>query len=175
MDTLQSILNILDHSICDCDETYNAFRLRLNEGLLTRDENPKTHFCVYFLPYNPKNKKVFVIHHKKSGLWLSPGGHINKDETLLQALNREIGEELGIDNFFKRAPSPFLLTTTPIDNNTQPCKMHYDIWYLINTDGNTFNVDPAEFLDVKWLMVKDAKNIVKDPANLKALAIIEKP
>ena len=73
-------------------------------GLLTRDENPESHFCVYFLPYNQKTNEVFIIHHKKSGLWLSPGGHIDKGEDLLRAVNREISEELGIVDFFSEKP-----------------------------------------------------------------------
>ena len=58
------------------------FTERLKEGGLTRDEKPETHFCAYFLPYDEEIKKIFIIHHKKSGLWLSPGGHIDKGEDL---------------------------------------------------------------------------------------------
>src|SRR5665213_1066199 len=133
------ILTIVDPSICDSEETRVSYLKRLEEGAFTRDENPKTHFCAYFLPYNEKSRKVFMIHHKKSGLWLSPGGHIDKGEGLLETLNREINEELGVKSFFKELPPPFLLTITPIENTTQPCKTHFDIWYLVKTDGSKFN------------------------------------
>lgn len=68
----------------------HKFLLRAAEGKLTRDENPTTHFSVYFLPYNPKTKEIFIVAHKKSGLWLSPGGHIDKGELLLETLEREM-------------------------------------------------------------------------------------
>lgn len=174
MDTLQSISKILNNSICDSQETYDAYLQKMKDGLPTRDENPQFHFCVYFLPFNSENKKVFIIHHKKSGLWLSPGGHIDKGETLLEALNREINEELGVKDFFKKEQLPFLLTITPIENRIQPCKAHYDIWYLAPTDGTNFNIDPAEFHDVKWLTIDEARKIVTDKANVKALEIVEK-
>lgn len=147
---------------------------RAKEGRLTRDENPQSHTCVYFLPYNSKTKQVFMIHHKKSGLWLSPGGHVDKGEDLLQALNREIEEELGIVTFFKKVVTPFLLTITPIENMVQPCKEHFDIWFLMKTDGSDFNVDPKEFHSAKWSTIPEAKVIVTDPANLNALDLVEK-
>ncbi len=164
----------LNNIICDNPETFNAYQQKIKEGALTRDENPQSHFCAYFLPYNPKNKKVFIIHHKKSGLWLSPGGHIDKGETLLEALNREINEELGVKNCFKEEQSPFLLTITPIENRVQLCKIHYDAWYLVPTNGSNFNINPTEFHDAKWLTIEEARKIVTDQANIKALEIVEK-
>lgn len=166
------IKKIISPSICDSENTRVHFLKRLEEGALTRDENPQTHYCAYFLPYNQKDKKIFIVHHKKSGLWLSPGGHIDKGEGLLETLNREIDEELGVQNFFHEAQSPFLLTITPIENKVQPCKLHYDIWYLVPTDGSHFNVDPREFHDTKWLTIDEAEKIVTDSPNRKALETI---
>lgn len=168
------ISKIIDRSVCDSENTYINFLKRLEEGALTRDENQQTHFCAYFLPYNAENKKVFIVHHKKSGLWLSPGGHIDKGEGLLETLNREIHEELGVKNFFQKIPSPFLLTITPIENEVQLCKAHFDIWYLVNTDGADFNIDPREFQDTKWLATDEAEKFVTDLPNKKALEIIKK-
>ena len=174
MTTLESISKILNGAICDKPETLDAFIERVRKKAPTRDENPESHFCVYFLPYNAKNKKVFIVHHKKADLWLFPGGHIDKGEVLLETVNREIDEELGVKNFFKDSPLPFLLTITPIQNRAQPCKMHYDVWFLVPTDGKNFNVDLKEFHNTKWLTIEEARKIVTDQPNLKALEIIDK-
>lgn len=168
------ISKILDKSICDSEITYTNYLKRLEEGAFTRDENPQSHFCAYFLPYNAKNKKVFIVYHKKADLWLSPGEHVDKGEEILETLNREIDEELGVKNFFKETPAPFLFTITPIENRIQSCKTHFDIWYLVNTDGANFNVDPKEFYDTKWLTIAEAEEIITDKPNLKAMEIIKK-
>ncbi len=127
----------------------------------------------YFLPYNQKTKQIFIVHHKKSGLWLFPGGHIDKDELLMKTLNREIDEELGVKNKIKGEIKPFLLTITHINNSTQPCKEHLDIWYRFQTDGNDFNVDPREFHQTKWVSIPEAKKLVTDTPNLQALDKME--
>ena len=70
-----------------------VFEKRLLEGKLTRDENPTSHFCVYFSAFDPKSQKVFIGFHKKSRLWLFNGGHMDKGETPMEAIKREMGEE----------------------------------------------------------------------------------
>lgn len=168
------IKKIIKPSICDSENTRVDFLKRLEEGNFTRDENPQTHYCIYFLPYNQEEKKVFIVHHKKSGLWLSPGGHIDKGEGLLETLNREINEELGVKNFFQEVQSPFLLTITPIENKIQSCKKHYDIWYLVLTNGSNFNVDLKEFYETRWLTIDEAEKIVTSEPNRKALERIRR-
>ncbi len=149
------------------------FLARVGEGNLTRDEKPESHFCVYFLPYNPETRKVFFVHHKKSGLWLSPGGHIDKGETLQETLERETREELGVAYGTPSDAQPFLLTITPIENAVQPCKTHYDVWYAISTDGSDFKIDPKEFHETRWLTISEARKLVTDPPNLQALERVE--
>ena len=163
--------------VCASSESTPSVRRRfldrLEEGALTRDENPISHYCVYFLPYNEKEKTVFIVHHKKSGLWLAPGGHIDKGENLLHALVREIGEELGFQ-YMSHDAKPFMLTITEIpDTPKYACRTHYDSWYGIPTDGSEFNVNPEEFHETRWLTVPEARKLVTDPVNLEAIARIE--
>jgi 8-oxo-dGTP pyrophosphatase MutT (NUDIX family) len=174
MDTHQSISKVLERSLCENEKIYDAYIERLKSGLPTRDENARSHFCVYFLPFNTESRKVFLVHHKKSGLWLSPGGHIDHGETLLEALNREIDEELGVKSFFKEEARPFLFTITAIENMMLPCKEHYDMWFLLPTDGRNFNIDPTEFHETRWLAIDEARKLVTDAANVEALNVLER-
>jgi len=165
---------IINPAICN-QEIADYYLKRLEKGELTRDDHNPSHFCCYFLPYNPDTKQVFIVHHKKSGLWIAPGGHIDKDEGLLQTLNREIGEELGVQNKIKEEIKPFLLTITPIDDrgDNYPCKEHLDIWYRFQTDGKEFNVDPREFHETRWMSVAEARELITDAPNLEAMKKME--
>lgn len=168
----KEIIEITSH-LADRQPQISAYFLgRSNDGHLTRDENAASHFCVYFLPYNPETQEFFIVHHKKSGLWLAPGGHIDKGESILQTLNREIAEELGVNDFFPDRPRAFLISITPIENKAQICKEHLDIWFLMETDGRNFNVDPREFHETRWLSREAARSLITDKNNLEALEII---
>lgn len=103
------------------------FLRRLKKGKLTRDENPLSHFCVYFPAFDPVARAIFLGHHKKSGLWLVNGGHIDRGELLEQTLTREMKEEWGRVMLFRRPTRPDLLTLTKINRNPArvPCRYHY--------------------------------------------------
>ena len=169
----EELRSVINPSICD-EATYKRFLERLDEsGGLVRDENPQTHYSCYFLVWNPATKKILIVHHKKSGLWLSPGGHIDQGETLMQTLNREVEEELGVKGKVQGEIKPFLLTVTPIENATQSCKEHLDIWYRIESDGSDFNIDSREFHTTLWLTPTEARELVTDPPNLRAIELTE--
>lgn len=159
-------------------QTADQFVERASKGLLTRDEDSKTHFCVYFAAYDPDTKEAFVGHHKKSGLWLFNGGHIDKGEISAEALEREIGEEWGLGISANTVGTPQLFTVTGINNPTkQTCTRHYDIWYFVKLDKNNTVFDNAklekEFYETSWLSPEKAKPLVKDPNTLKALDFLE--
>ena len=156
------------------DEIHSRYEKRLNEGNLTRGENDQSHVCVYFLPYNALLKKIFIVHHKKSGLWLSPGGHIEQGKRIQETLWREMHEELGVTPQKINVQAPALLTITPIERDVRACKEHFDIWYFIPSDGSDFTVNPDEFHETRWLLLHEARRIVSDRNNLDALDILEK-
>ncbi|QQG43410.1 MAG: NUDIX domain-containing protein [Candidatus Daviesbacteria bacterium] len=159
-------------------EVTERYLQRISEGNLTRDENPYTHFCVYFAAFDPHKKSVFVGHHKKSGLWLFNGGHIDRGEGISDALVRESGEEWGVKIPIEDVKRPLLLTITQIPaNQKQICKTHYDIWCFVPSDEDTarFNQDllAKEFFETRWLSIPNARSRITDLSTLKALALLE--
>ena len=153
------------------------FTDRLEEGNLTRDENPETHYCAYFAAYDPKNGKVFIGHHKKSDFWLFNGGHIDKGEIPKESVIREIEEEWGNSIALQEIPIPSLLTITTIDNENVNCKTHYDIWYFIPLDSKSFNPDDdkleKEFFETGWKTFNEARSLIVYTNTLLAIGKIE--
>ncbi len=172
----KELLALAKSSIAD-KKISERFLERAKEGNLTQDENPQTHFCVYFAAFDPLLKEVFMGHHIKSGLWLFNGGHINKGESLKRAVEREIDEEWGMTHI-KIPKTPSLLTITNIDNlPKQLCIRHYEVWFFVNVGKNTFHPDKKrlakEFYETRWLTLKEARKLVVDPESLHGLKVIE--
>jgi len=162
-----------------CEEKIrDRFVKRLKEGDFTKDENSNSHFCAYFAAYDPKKRKVFIGHHKKSGLWLFNGGHIDKGESLNKSIGREMKEEWGSNFIFSKLPKPSLLSITEINEEKVSCKTHYDLWYFIPLDSETFvpNGDDMEkeFFEAGWKTMMESRKLVKQTNTLLALKVVEK-
>ena len=152
---------------------------RIEEGCISRDENPYTHFCVYFAGYDRETKRIFIGHHIKSGLWLFNGGHLDQGENPEEALEREMGEEWGVKVALNHIGVPKLLTITSISNPTkQKCTRHYDIWYFVPLSETDFKPDQTllakEFYTTGWKTMAEAKAVITDANNLKAISEFEK-
>lgn len=157
------------------EETKLKFLNRLDEGRLTRSENPTSHICVYFAAYDPRTHHAFVGLHKKSGLWLFNGGHMDPNEAPIDTVIREAQEEWGITLTPNDIPNPTLATLTEIEHpEKQVCEWHYDLWYFLPFDEREFHPDDillkTEFSEYGWKTPEEVKNLFVDPASLEALA-----
>ncbi len=159
------------------EETKLKFLNRLDEGRLTRQENPTSHLCVYFAVFDPKTHRVFIGHHKKSGLWLFNGGHMDPNESAVDTVVREAKEEWGIlpPNAI---PLPKLVTLTEIDHPERMiCEWHYDLWFFLPMDERAFHPDPqhlaAEFNETGWKTYEEARNLFSEENSKEALAYIQ--
>lgn len=181
----EEIFSIIQN-LNDTDPVKNMFERRLTQELLTRDENPTSHFVVHFVPYDLLQHTVLMVNHKKAQQWMFPGGHIDRGESLQEATSREMREELGVTNSrackasTRHDPScllidtknPLFLSVTPIDNARQMCKEHYDIWYLIKVSVNELSIDPKEFTEYRWVTISDAEALASLPNVRKVLSLL---
>lgn len=153
------------------------YQLRLKGHRLTRDENPTSHFCVYFAAFDPKRQEVFIGHHKKANLWLFTGGHIDQGENIEEAASREIWEEWGQRIASGDIPQPSLLTITRWMKSTS-CKTHFDIWHFFPVDKTEFVVDQSkileEFHEIGWRKIKTVAQKIKDHATFDAVSIMRR-
>jgi len=92
--------------------------------------------------------KILLHKHKKHGIWLGVGGHVEGDENPYEGTLREIMEEIGIDvsilNFTRgltpssivsEMPLPYMIKEEKIPRyKNEPAHYHIDFIYFGTTD-----------------------------------------
>lgn len=117
---------------------------------------PPKHLVVYFVPVDAAGGCLLLGDHRKSGLWLPPGGHVEDDEDPREAVVREAEEELGIAAQFA-GDRPFFLTVTP--TNEASSHLDVDLWFVLQVRrGAPLAPDPREFKSVRWFGLDDQRD-----------------
>lgn len=130
---------------------------------LTKNANIDEHICSFFVPYNRASHSVYLGHHIKANCWIPPGGHINYLEHPIDTVVREFEEELN-QKITKIQVSPLSMTIKDISNNPRnPCKVHYDFWYLVDVPKIEFEYIKKEYYDAKWVTFGEAMKLMDIP------------
>ncbi|TQL68326.1 ADP-ribose pyrophosphatase YjhB (NUDIX family) [Nocardioides albertanoniae] len=145
MDTVESS-HLADASAW-LDGTDDVFRRRSDPT------EPAKHLVSYFLPVDLASGHVLLGDHRKSGLWLPPGGHVEPGEHPADTVRRECLEELGVEARFHRdlGPRPLLLTVT--DTRPERPDQHTDVslWFVLSRDHrDPLAPDEREYAGVRW-------------------------
>ncbi|MBI2659918.1 NUDIX domain-containing protein [Candidatus Woesearchaeota archaeon] len=144
----------------------------------------KTDIVVAGLIFN--KDKVLLVKHKKLGLWLPVGGHIDKNETPDEALLREIKEETNLEvrilsknkmsldgNVKKNLAVPFHANVHSVGDHDHCC-----FFYLCKSLNSKKLKINNELDDFKWISKKElkSKGIPADVGNigLKAFGLYER-
>lgn len=126
-----------------------AFLARLDDGpdALRREGRP-SHLTASAVVLDASRTSVLLVHHRRTGLWLQPGGHLEDgDASLAAAALREAVEETGIADLRLLDDAPVHLERHPA-----PCgaEHHLDVRFaLLAPDGAVPSVS-EESLDVAW-------------------------
>jgi len=143
------------------------------------------HFCAsVWITTTSAPQKILLVHHKKFGKWLQPGGHIEKFENPVDAAIREIKEETGVDISFLRKrvkiidsdgaflPVPkFIMEQTIPANEKQPQHYHLDIQYCLEIPEQKLFSNPAESHSIGWFTKDEA---LKLPIHEDTRVVIQK-
>jgi 8-oxo-dGTP pyrophosphatase MutT (NUDIX family) len=103
---------------------------------------------------------VLLHRHKRLGLWLQPGGHIDPGETPWDAARREAEEETGLAVRFASDPPEL----AHVDVHPGPRgHTHLDVRYLLTVDGDPDPAPPpGESQDVRWFPWDEAITLADD-------------
>jgi len=100
---------------------------------IQKPDIPPKHLVAYGVVLDIPKKKILLFNHKKSGLFLPSGGHLEKYENPLDAAKRELFEETGITDLILISGTnpdvPFFVTST---ETVGPTAGHTDVdmWFL---------------------------------------------
>lgn len=102
-----------------------------------------------------REKQVLLVHRRPDkranpDVWDLPGGLIEAGESELEALARELQEELGVQILRDSVTHLCHLTTGPSD---EPALL--SVWLVPDWKGVPENVAPEEHDDMRWFSLED--------------------
>lgn len=135
----------------------------MNSNILPKGADRDFTASVYIL----KERKVLLLKHKKSGMWLQPGGHIERNEMPYETALREVKEETGFEvtlidlgdkNEYEEEaedlPNPFKVNAHKIREG----HWHCDFAFLAEVEGKKEASHSHEHEGIKWFSSEELKN-----------------
>jgi 8-oxo-dGTP pyrophosphatase MutT (NUDIX family) len=99
------------------------------------------------------DRGVLLHRHKRLGLWLQPGGHVDPGEEPAAAAVRETREETGIVGEHERLPA----AVAHVDvHDGGRGHTHLDLRYVLRASGDDPRPPPGESQDAAWFPWPDA-------------------
>lgn len=119
-------------------------------------------------------RRIVQIHHRASGKWLIPGGHLDtEDESLLAAARRELAEETGIPAaaVTSLAADPIRISAHAIPARVakgEPEHRHFDFKFCFRTAAEIGQVQAEEVAGARWVEIGQ----LRDPLLVERISAI---
>ena len=101
---------------------------------------------------------------KLEGMWEFPGGKVELEETVQQALQRELQEEIGIN---VTTAEPLLV----IEHNYSDKSVKLDVWLVTEFTGKAQSL---EGLENRWVQFNELSQLDFPDANRPIIAVLSK-
>jgi 8-oxo-dGTP pyrophosphatase MutT (NUDIX family) len=125
--------------------------------------NKVNHFVATGFVFNASNE-ILMIKHKKLGVWLPPGGHIDENELPCDAALREIFEETGVTAKIVTAAQEIDIPAPSSHGYELPLPMeillediegtglhnHIDMVYICVAENEALKPQESEVDDIGW-------------------------
>ncbi|MCB9493785.1 MAG: NUDIX domain-containing protein [Epsilonproteobacteria bacterium] len=133
--------------------------------------------------------RILLMLHKKIGLWLAPGGHLEGWEVPHEAALREVREETGVqarivNPYFElgvhnkmetQLPTPLFVWEHRIfdrETGKQQVHEHLDLCYLAQALDESVVVNEAESEGVQWFTLEQVQQLETTEAVKKVCAFV---
>lgn len=110
---------------------------------------------VYCLLYNKDSKKILMVYNYDTKGWSMPGGAVEENETLEQALIREVYEETGLSVKIK--------DIVAVNECIFQEKQEHAIFFTFSgeiTGGNVSINNPEEISEIEWVDISKANKLM---------------
>lgn len=97
-------------------------------------------YCLVATAYVVRGDKTLLLKHKKLGLWLPPGGHVEPGETPDEGVRREVREETGLEIDFVQPPRAPVMTGGRVESLHEPQRVQVE-----EIPGHNHHVDLVYF------------------------------
>jgi len=117
---------------------------------------------------NAAGTHVLLTHHRKLGIWLQLGGHVDGSSDVLGAALREVEEESGLMDVLPMTREIFDIDIHPVPAfGDMPRHLHYDVRYLFQASGGHDYVVSEESHDLRWVPIGDIRRFTVEPSMLR--------
>lgn len=127
------------------------------------------------------NNKTLLIKHKSLPIWTAPAGHVELDESPIDALYKEIREEAGIDashlELLETSPAakdilrpdastyipvPFSMEYHPVDDGHR----HINMSYILRCDTDIVTPGEDESQEYRWFTVEQLASFTETTVSI---------
>jgi 8-oxo-dGTP pyrophosphatase MutT (NUDIX family) len=126
--------------------------LAIDRAMWPRTEFDPGHFTASGFVVSPDDSSLLLIHHGKLDRWLQPGGHIEaEDSTVQAAARREIFEETGVGDLHLLGTSLVRIDAHEIpEGGREPAHVHIDLG--VGFRAVSLEIGPLdEVNDARWV------------------------
>lgn len=131
--------------------------------------NEEAHLTGSALVADPVTGRFVVLHHRKLGRWLQPGGHADGQGDLAAVALREATEETGLEGLEVRRPAIDLDVHVVAPPDEVPHR-HLDLRFLVVAPAGASAAPPPgnhESRAIRWIDVDELAALDPDPSLLR--------
>lgn len=126
---------------------------------------------------NAKESAVVLLHHRKLGMWLQPGGHADGDPDIRGVAQREVQEETGLSAPKLRFDEIFDVDIHPIparprknEQRAEGVHFHYDVRWVFQVSEGEELISNPESHSVAWVPLDEISKYTQEKSILRMLS-----